>query len=96
MFAGAAMALSSFTVVLNALRLNAGFPLVDFAARTGLALADIAPVLEHATARGWIQTEHGQVRASELGRRFLNDVISSFLLAPRSIPVLVHGGPPHD
>jgi oxygen-independent coproporphyrinogen-3 oxidase len=85
-----------FEFMLNALRLNAGFPLVDFAARTGIPLADIAPAMERATARGWIQTEHGQVRASDLGRRFLNDVVGSFLPARRSIPVLVHGGPPHD
>jgi len=77
-----------FEFMLNALRLNAGFPLVDFAARTGIALADIA--------RGWIYVEHEQIVASELGRRFLNDVISSFLPGSRSIPALVHGGPPHD
>jgi oxygen-independent coproporphyrinogen-3 oxidase len=85
-----------FEFMLNTLRLNAGFPLVDFAARTGIALADIEPALGHAMARGWIQVEREQIRASDLGRRFLNDVISSFLPAPRSIPALVHGGPPHD
>ena len=85
-----------FEFMLNTLRLNAGFPLADFAARTGIALADIEPALDQAIARGWIQVEREQILASELGRRFLNDVIASFLPAPRSIPVLVHGGPPHD
>ena len=85
-----------FEFMLNALRLNAGFPLADFAARTGIALADIELALDQARARGWIEVEREHVRASELGRRFLNDVIASFLPTPRSIPVLVHGGPPHD
>jgi putative oxygen-independent coproporphyrinogen III oxidase len=85
-----------FEFVLNTLRLNDGFPLVDFAARTGVALADIQAPLDRARDRGWIQIEQEHVRASELGRRFLNDVIASFLPAPRSIPALFHGGPPHD
>ena len=85
-----------FEFMLNALRLNAGFPIVDFAARTGIALAAIEPRLEEATRRGWIEIDHGQVRATELGQRFLNDVITAFLPTPRSIPALVHGGPPHD
>ncbi len=85
-----------FEFMLNALRLNAGFPLADFAARTGIALADIEPELNQARTRGWIQVECEHMRASDLGRRFLNDVIASFLPAPRSIPVLVHSGPPHD
>jgi putative oxygen-independent coproporphyrinogen III oxidase len=85
-----------FEFMLNALRLNAGFPLADFAARTGIALADIEPALDRAKARGWIKVEREQILASELGRRFLNDVIASFLPASRSIPAFVHGGPPHD
>ena len=85
-----------FEFMLNALRLNAGFPLADFAARTGVAWAAIEPALDRARARGWIELTGEHVRASELGRRFLNDVISSFLPPSRSIPALVHGGPPHD
>jgi oxygen-independent coproporphyrinogen-3 oxidase len=85
-----------FEFMLNVLRLNAGFPLADFSARTGMALADVEPALDQAQTRGWIEVEREQVRATELGRRFLNDVISSFLPASRSIPALVHGGPPHD
>jgi oxygen-independent coproporphyrinogen-3 oxidase len=85
-----------FEFMLNALRLNSGFPLVDFADRTGIALADIEPALDSAKARGWIEVEREQIRASELGRRFLNDVIASFLPTSRSIPALIHGGPPHD
>jgi putative oxygen-independent coproporphyrinogen III oxidase len=90
-----------FEFMLNALRLNAGFPLADFAARTGIAPAEIGSALERAQARGWIEVEREQILASELGRRFLNDVISSFLPASRlpgsgSIPAVVHGGPPHD
>lgn len=85
-----------FEFMLNALRLNAGVPLGDFAARTGIALIDIEPRLEQARTRGWIQIVGSHVSATELGRRFLNDVISSFLPVPRSMLASVRGGPTHD
>jgi putative oxygen-independent coproporphyrinogen III oxidase len=68
-----------FEFMLNALRLNAGFPQVDFAARTGLAHASIQPQLDNAVRRGWLELADDHVRATELGQRFLNDVIASFL-----------------
>jgi len=71
-----------FEFMLNALRLNAGFALDDFAARTGLPTEAIAPTLADARSRGWLECENGRVRATELGQRFLNDVIGLFL--PRS------------
>ncbi|MGH8091233.1 MAG: radical SAM family heme chaperone HemW, partial [Rudaea sp.] len=83
-----------FEFMLNALRLNAGFGLADFSARTGLPESAIAAQLAQGQARGWIERAHGRIRATELGQRFLNDVIELFLPdkpAPRA-----HGGPPHD
>ena len=68
-----------FDFMLNALRLNDGFPLAEFEARTGLAQAEIAPELAQATAHGWLQVEGGRVTPTELGRRFTNDVIGLFL-----------------
>jgi oxygen-independent coproporphyrinogen-3 oxidase len=65
--------------MLNALRLNTGFPIVDFAARTGLDLDAIQPKLDAAIARGWLEIADGNIRATEFGQRFLNDVIGSFL-----------------
>jgi oxygen-independent coproporphyrinogen-3 oxidase len=69
----------AFEFMLNALRLNAGFALDDFTARTGLPASAIARELELGAARGWLERDGERVRASELGRRFLNDVIALFL-----------------
>lgn len=72
-----------FEFMLNALRLVDGFGLADFEARTGLDAADIAPQLDAAVARGWLEREgegHGErIRPTELGRRFTNDVVALFL-----------------
>ena len=68
-----------FEYMLNALRLNDGFDLTEFAARTGLPTEAIAAPLERAIARGWLAREGDHVTPTPLGRRFLNDVIASFL-----------------
>ena len=65
--------------MLNALRLNAGFGLDAFEARTGLSRADIASQLAQARTRGWIGDDDTRVVPTELGRRFTNDVIALFL-----------------
>ena len=69
----------AFDFMLNALRLNAGFALAMFEARTGLDRAAIAPQLEQARARGWLEVASGRVVPTDLGRRFTNDVIALFL-----------------
>jgi oxygen-independent coproporphyrinogen-3 oxidase len=69
----------AFDYMLNALRLNAGFAVDAFEARTGLTRADIAPQLAQAHASGWISEDAGRVVPTELGRRFTNDVIALFL-----------------
>jgi coproporphyrinogen III oxidase-like Fe-S oxidoreductase len=68
-----------FDYMLNALRLVEGFALADFEARTGLPRTAIAPRLERARERGWLDVGAGHVTPTELGRRFTNDVISLFL-----------------
>lgn len=65
--------------MLNALRLLEGVPLTEFSARTGLADAAIAAPLAAARRRGWLESDPGRLRASALGRRFLNDLIGLFL-----------------
>ena len=57
-----------FDFMLNALRLNGGFALSEFEARTGLAQSDIAGELERASANGWLDIDHGRVVPTELGR----------------------------
>ena len=68
-----------FEFMLNALRLVEGFSLADFEARTGLPAASIAPQLQAAVARNWLDIAAGRVRPTELGRRFTNDVVALFL-----------------
>jgi putative oxygen-independent coproporphyrinogen III oxidase len=68
-----------FEFMLNALRLNDGFALVDFETWTGLERDRIAQPLEHARARGWLTVAGDRVVPTELGRRFTNDVVELFL-----------------
>ena len=68
-----------FDYMLNALRLNAGFALSEFEARTGLPRSAIARQLAAARAHGWLQADGGRIVPTELGRRFTNDVIELFL-----------------
>ncbi|HAN68483.1 MAG TPA: YggW family oxidoreductase [Halieaceae bacterium] len=65
--------------MLNALRLNSGFALADYTARTGLPPTTLQPALDTLTARGLLLQEGTRVRASALGRRFLDSVITEFL-----------------
>ncbi len=65
--------------MMNALRLNAGFGLELFQARTGLGIAGILPQLEAAEARGLLTRDHRRAAPTALGRRFLNDLIGLFL-----------------
>ncbi len=65
--------------MLNALRLNAGFSLADYSARTGLAPDTLQPALDSLLARGLLLQAQDHVRATDLGRRFLDSVIAEFL-----------------
>lgn len=68
-----------FEYMLNALRLIDGVPAADFAERTGLAAASIAPAREACIARGWLVDDPTVLRTTALGQRFLNNVIEAFM-----------------
>ena len=68
-----------FEFMLNALRLNAGFENARFESTTGLSSALIEPALRRAQGRHLIEPVGGGWCATELGRRFLNDLQESFL-----------------
>jgi oxygen-independent coproporphyrinogen-3 oxidase len=68
-----------FDYMLNALRLNEGFALSAFEARTGVPRSAISSQLAEAFMRGWIDSDGERVVPTELGRRFANDAISLFL-----------------
>ena len=64
--------------MLNALRLNGGFSLDHFSATTGLQTDIITTTLLRLEGQGLLELEGRQVRASTLGRRFLNTVVAAF------------------
>jgi coproporphyrinogen III oxidase-like Fe-S oxidoreductase len=64
--------------MLNALRLNEGFTRDLFEARTGLDFALIEPQLLKLQEQELIVCDHRGIRASALGRRFLDSVIAEF------------------
>jgi putative oxygen-independent coproporphyrinogen III oxidase len=71
-----------FEFMLNALRLHAGIAADEFAARAGLPLAAIERPLGEARKRGWLSNDPARLQTTPLGRRFLNDVLASFLPEP--------------
>ncbi|HJV24123.1 MAG TPA: radical SAM family heme chaperone HemW [Aromatoleum sp.] len=68
-----------FEFMMNALRLTEGFPRRLFAERTGLPLAAIEAELMEARQRGLVEINAEEIRPTEQGRRFLNDLLTMFL-----------------
>ncbi len=68
-----------FEFMMNALRLNEGFPTSLFARHTGLPLTACLRSLEKAEARGLLERDATRLRPTAEGRRFLNDLLVLFL-----------------
>ena len=68
-----------FEFMMNALRLNGGFPLVLFEERAGVPLNSVLKQLDIAESKGLITRDHQRVEPTQLGRRFLNDLLQIFL-----------------
>jgi putative oxygen-independent coproporphyrinogen III oxidase len=75
-----------FEFMLNALRLTGGFDAATFPERTGLDWQEIAAPMEAAIARGLILCTATGYRPSELGLRFLNDVLLGFMPESPKLP----------
>lgn len=74
-----------FEFMMNALRLTAGFDPRLFEARTGLPLLLAEPALRAAEQRGLLIRTADNIRPSEQGRHFLNELLQMFLAdAPAS------------
>ena len=73
---------AGFEFMMNALRLNDGFPLRLFEERTGLPITRVLHELEEAERRGLIERDHARIAPTLLGRRFLNDLLQLFLSEP--------------
>lgn len=65
--------------MMNALRLNEGFPLGLFTERTGLPLSMIEESALAARRNGLLETVEGSMRPTPRGRRFLNQLLAGFL-----------------
>jgi oxygen-independent coproporphyrinogen-3 oxidase len=74
---------AGFEFMLNALRLTEGFPVTQFAERTGFPLVSLQRELDAAERRGLLARDHERVRPTALGRRFLNDLQAIFLPSER-------------
>lgn len=68
-----------FEFAMNALRLNAGFRLRDFEARTGQSAAVLNRTLQEARRQGLLEQEGDMVYPTASGRAFLNKLLTLFL-----------------
>jgi len=64
---------------MNAFRLLRGFSSDLFEARTGLPFDLLQPAIHEAKRKGLVELAGERVRASALGRRFLNDLLELFI-----------------
>lgn len=74
----------AFEFMMNALRLSDGFPLALFEERAGIPIVAALRGLDDAERRGLIMRDHQRVVPTELGRRFLNDLLQIFLPEERA------------
>ncbi|OGS90325.1 MAG: YggW family oxidoreductase [Gallionellales bacterium GWA2_60_18] len=68
-----------FEFMMNALRLNEGFDSALFQERTSLPLLSIRRELEEAEKKGLLLRDGQRIAPTELGKRFLNDLLEIFL-----------------
>jgi oxygen-independent coproporphyrinogen-3 oxidase len=64
--------------MMNALRMKQGFPQSLFPSRTGLPMAALEPMLQESVDRGFLVLEGDRIQPTELGYRYLNELIYSF------------------
>ena len=65
--------------LMNALRLVEGVPAELFGERTGLPLTALEPGLSRARGRGLMVADSERLQPTELGLRFLNDLLQEFM-----------------
>lgn len=66
--------------MLNALRLTEGISILEFETRTGLSITTIVSILETAKAKGLLMVIDEKIITTDLGKRFLNDLLALFLV----------------
>ncbi|MBT7951926.1 MAG: oxygen-independent coproporphyrinogen III oxidase-like protein [Gammaproteobacteria bacterium] len=65
--------------MMNIFRLKDGFSSSLFAQRTGLAVEELQSLLKIAIERGFVEMENDEIKPSELGRNYLNELLEIFL-----------------
>ena len=65
--------------MMNALRLNQGFDVSLFEARTAQPLIAVEAILRQAEEEGLILREPGRIAPTKRGQRFLNRLLEMFL-----------------
>lgn len=68
-----------FEFMLNALRLTQGVPTQLFTERTGISIKQIQSQLQIARSRGLLVMDEDHICPTELGKRFLNNLVELFL-----------------
>ena len=64
--------------MMNALRLNEGFYVEEFESRTGLNISELNQTMEIALKKELIKQSQNQIKPTEKGRLFLNDLLAIF------------------
>jgi len=72
-----------FEFMMNALRLVDGFSTTLYESRTGLAWQAIADRMQRLLARGLVEQQGAEWRATHRGGRFLNEMLLEFINLPR-------------
>ena len=65
--------------MMNALRLTGGFAVARFFGHTGLPITIIEQPLRQAEQKGFIERDFKTIRPTELGQRFLNELLTLFV-----------------
>ncbi len=68
-----------FEFMMNALRLNDGFPSALFTERTSLPLQTVMGQLDDAEKRGFLTRDTTHVQPTPMGQRFLNELLQMFM-----------------
>lgn len=68
-----------FEFMLNALRLKNGVEAGLFTAHTGLPITAILPTVKRLEEKGLLSVQGGRLRTTDLGWKYLNDVLAEFL-----------------
>jgi oxygen-independent coproporphyrinogen-3 oxidase len=69
-----------FEFMLNALRLTDGVSQQLFIERTGLPISKIASIIDEAVGKKLLRMNGDIIQPTELGKRFLNDLVGMFLV----------------